>query len=95
MNGLVAIMQIERLYISKFLCNCRKPGTGAIRFDLMVTIVKINDHIRDHCIFGRHGVENYVPQNSAKSKASVRMFAVMVNMETVKTGKNFSRPGSV
>jgi hypothetical protein len=56
------------------------------------TIIKPDDPFSNDRIPRRCGLENYIPENSAKTKASIRIFTVMMNMKPVKSGKNFYGP---
>jgi len=60
--------------------------------DLVGAIIKPDDPVSDDRVSRGCGLENYIPENSAKTKTSVRIFTVMMNMKPVKSGENFYRP---
>ena len=57
-----------------------------------MTVIKLNDPFRDDCIFRRSRLKNKIPENGTETKTVVRIFAMMMNMETVKVREDLYRP---
>ena len=57
---------------------------------IVMTIIKLNDPVRDHSVFWRGCSEHEIPKDSTKPETPVGIFAMMMDMKLVKMGKNFS-----
>ena len=50
---------------------------------IVITIIKLNDPVSDHSIFGWSCFENEIPKDGTKPETPVRIFAMMMDMELV------------